>query len=96
VPNYHLTQMILEFIVVFERLETLQTLHKLVVFRMLLADVLLQRMFIAITLVTKRTLRRDLLFVDTLRLIQSSVLVKSGRHTICQFTGQRNTKTQLV
>lgn len=90
--TYHFTQMIFQLILVFERLETLQTLNEFGVLRMLLTDVLLQRMFVAVTFVAKRALGRDLLLVNTFGLIERPVLVKTRRHTISQFTGQWNSK----
>lgn len=53
----HFAQMILQLVLILERLETLQTLDKLHIFGMFLGHMLLQRMLIAIALVTERTLR---------------------------------------
>ena len=71
-------------------LKALKALDPVSAFWVLLGNVLLQRVFVAVTFVTKGTLRRHFLFVESFGLIEYAIAVKPGRNSTSEFTRQRN------
>jgi hypothetical protein len=84
-----------ECCIVFHTLKALVALHKINAIRMFFRQMLLERMFVAKTFVTKRTLWRNLFAIRPFGLTQHAVFIESRRNTATQLAGKWNSKQQM-
>lgn len=85
----HFAEMSVELLLVLECLEALEALNELAAFRVLLSDVLLQGVLVSIAFVAEGALRRDLLLVDALRMVEHAEFVEARRDAVGQLTRKR-------